>query len=831
MDNRQLDLALRFIEQTSTNVFLTGKAGTGKTTFLRDLCARSPKRMIVVAPTGVAALNAGGVTIHSFFQLAFAPYIPESERGVPTGRERETYRFSRQKIRIIRSIDLLVIDEISMVRADVLDAVSDTLRRYRDRSKPFGGVQLLMIGDLRQLAPVVRDEEWGLLGRIYESPYFFASKALRQTRFVTVELQRVYRQQDGRFIELLNRVRDNRIDRQTLEALNERYMPEFEPSGEEGYITLTSHNHTARAINEAKLEALETPEHIFEAQTEGDFPEYLDPTDRALRLREGAQVMFVKNDPSPQKRYYNGKIGIVTALTENRIEVTPTEDGEPVVVEQAEWTNAKYVIDPETKAIAEEIEGIFRQYPLRTAWAITIHKSQGLTFERAIIDAAGSFSHGQVYVALSRCRSLGGIVLRTPLDRSCIIDDETVRTFCDEAAANPPDERTLAERSRAYYRELLYGLFDFTSVQRELERLKQLTEEHLAPLYPRLLDRWRTGAAAFVPQIEEVARKFRLQLDRLTAAGTDCRTDPLLAERVKKGAEYFGDRCRDIVLPLLEPAEETDDREAQKALDNAREQAAETMRIRLALLESARDGFSIRRHLETKARILLEKECASGRTAKEQKIAVTDDILHPELFERLRAWRRDEASELGVPAYTVMGQKALIGVANLLPSSEKELARIKGIGQRFLEKYAGTVLPLVARFREENGLTLSFAEAGAAGRPALREEAPKEKKTKEDTRQTTLAMILEGLSPEEVAHARDLTVATVEGHIAELIRRGALEVGRFVPDDRIAAISRYMDEHPGEKLSEIREYLGGDFSYAEIRFVRSAREGNAADDR
>ncbi len=830
MDNPQLDLALRFIEQTSTNVFLTGKAGTGKTTFLRELCARSPKRMIVVAPTGVAALHAGGVTIHSFFQLAFAPYVPESERGGPSGREHETYRFGRQKIRIIRSIDLLVIDEISMVRADVLDAVSDTLRRYRDRSKPFGGVQLLMIGDLRQLAPVVRDEEWGLLGRFYDSPYFFASKALRQTPFVTVELQRVYRQQDDRFIELLNRVRDGRVDPATLEALNERHVPGFEPSDGEGYITLTSHNRTAKAINEARLEALETPQHAFEAQIEGDFPEYLDPTDRTLKLRQGAQVMFVKNDPSPQKRYYNGKIGIVTALTDERIEVTPTEGGDPVVVEPAEWTNAKYVIDPESRAISEEIEGVFRQSPLRTAWAITIHKSQGLTFDRAIVDAAGSFSHGQVYVALSRCRSLQGIVLRTPLDRRCIIGDDTVRTFYDEAAAHPPDEAALAERSRAYYRELVCGLFDFTPVRRELDRLGRLVEEHLSRLYPRLLERWRAGAAAFGPQIADVARKFETQLERLIAASVECRTDPLLDERVRKGAEYFLARCREIVLPLLEGTEETDDRDAQKALENVRQQAAETMKVRLALLETARDGFSIRRHLETKARMLLENETAASPSTKRSKIAVTDDVLHPALFERLRAWRREEAAQLNVPAYTVMSQKALLGITNLLPTSEAELLRINGIGKRFLEKYAGTVLPLVARFREENGLDLSLADAAAqAQRNPVAEPMPKEKKTKEDTRQTTLALLLEGLSPEETARSRGLNLATIEGHIADLIRRGALDVERFVPDDRIAVVSRYLDAHPDEKLSEIREYLGNDFSYAEIRFVRSARERSGTD--
>lgn len=439
MENPELELARRFVERTATSVFLTGKAGTGKTTFLRELRARSPKRMIVLAPTGVAAINAGGVTIHSFFQLAFAPYVPESERGIAPDRPREAVRFSRQKIAIIKSIDLLVIDEISMVRADVLDAVSDVLRRFRDRRKPFGGVQLLLIGDVRQLAPVVRDEEWALLRTFYDSPFFFDSKALKQTDYVGIELQRVYRQSDGRFVELLNRVRDGRVDRNVLDELNRRYVPGFRPGDDEGYITLTSHNHTADAINERRLAELDAPSHTFEAEIEGAFPEYLYPTHPSLMLKKGAQVMFVKNDPSPEKRYYNGRIGTVTALDENRVEVLPRGESVPIAVEPAEWTNAKYVIDPDSKEISERIEGRFVQYPLRTAWAITIHKSQGLTFDRAVIDAAASFSHGQVYVALSRCRSLDGLVLSSPLDERCIVGDPTVQGFCERVSSERPD--------------------------------------------------------------------------------------------------------------------------------------------------------------------------------------------------------------------------------------------------------------------------------------------------------------------------------------------------------------------------------------------------------
>ena len=535
MENPELELARRFVERTATSVFLTGKAGTGKTTFLRELRARSPKRMIVLAPTGVAAINAGGVTIHSFFQLAFAPYVPESERGIAPDRPREAVRFSRQKIAIIKSIDLLVIDEISMVRADVLDAVSDVLRRFRDRRKPFGGVQLLLIGDVQQLAPVVRDEEWALLRTFYDSPFFFDSKALKQTDYVGIELQRVYRQSDGRFVELLNRVRDGRVDRNVLDELNRRYVPGFRPGDDEGYITLTSHNHTADAINERRLAELDAPSHTFEAEIEGAFPEYLYPTHPSLTLRKGAQVMFVKNDPSPEKRYYNGRIGTVTALDENRVEVLPRGESVPIAVEPAEWTNAKYVIDPDSKEISERIEGRFVQYPLRTAWAITIHKSQGLTFDRAVIDAAASFSHGQVYVALSRCRSLDGLVLSSPLDERCIVGDPTVQGFCERVSSERPDGTELERRSRAYYRDLLLELFDFDSLGASLRRLGDFVAEHFGNLYPKLALQWQQGTAEFGASVTDVARRFRLQLESLLRSDESER----LRERVVKGAAYF----------------------------------------------------------------------------------------------------------------------------------------------------------------------------------------------------------------------------------------------------------------------------------------------------
>ena len=436
--NPQLELAFNFLEYTGTSIFLTGKAGTGKTTFLRELKRRSPKRMIVVAPTGVAAINAGGVTIHSFFQLPFGPYVPGRTEENRSGEKQFSHKFGREKINIIRSMDLLVIDEISMVRADLLDAVSDMLCRYRDRSKPFGGVQLLMIGDLQQLAPVVKEEEWGILKHIYPSPFFFCSKALQTVSYQCIELTHVYRQSDSVFIHLLNKIRDNQVDLATLKALNSRYIPGFNPDDSEGYITLTTHNYQAQQINNRKLDALEGRAYTYSAEVKDDFPEYAFPTDKHLVLKKGAQVMFVKNDSSAEKRYYNGKIGRITAISADNILVRCGDEKDAITVTREEWTNTKYSIDAETQEISETVAGSFKQYPLKTAWAITIHKSQGLTFEKAIVNAGAAFTHGQVYVALSRCKSLEGLVLGTPLRPEALINDQVVKHFTDEVSRNQP---------------------------------------------------------------------------------------------------------------------------------------------------------------------------------------------------------------------------------------------------------------------------------------------------------------------------------------------------------------------------------------------------------
>lgn len=725
--NSELALAWQFIENTGTHLFLTGKAGTGKTTFLRKLKRESPKRMVVIAPTGIAAINAGGVTIHSFFQIPFAPYVPESSFST-NGQATYRFRFGKEKINIIRSMDLLVIDEISMVRADLLDAVDEMLRRYRDRHKPFGGVQLLMIGDLQQLAPVVKDEEWQMLKKYYDTPYFFSSRALKQTEYCTIELKTVYRQSDGAFLDLLNRIRENHCDPQVLEALNRRYLPDFQPRKVEGYIRLVTHNYQAQRINNYELEQLPGRSYAFRATIDGKFPEYSYPTDELLELKKGAQVMFVKNDSSGEHRYYNGMIGEVTDLSADSIEVRAKDSTVTFLLQEEEWANAKYVLDEESKEIVEDIEGTFRQFPLKLAWAITIHKSQGLTFERAIIDASSSFAHGQTYVALSRCKTLEGLVLSAPLSAKAVISDRAVDRFTEEARRNEPDEDRFHSLQRTYFHELLSGLFDFRPLEQSLQRYVRLIDEHLYKLYPKQLAAYKAEAERFHEKVVIVAQKFGMQYNRLIDAAQNYATDETLQERIAAGAGYFKKEMEPQYLVLIkERVLATDNKELKKQLNTAKEELNTLFLLKDDLLAYViAHGFRTAEYLRQKAILSIGDSALSGKedlkrrglldavekNIRERKkkesatpaVQVPSDVLHPELYDRLVAWRNSEASRLGLPVYTVIQQKAILGISNLLPADKAMLVRIPYFGKKGVEKYGDIILEMVHGYRKEKGL-------------------------------------------------------------------------------------------------------------------------------
>ncbi len=727
-NNPEIALAWQFIENTGTHLFLTGKAGTGKTTFLRKLKAESPKRMIILAPTGIAAINAGGVTIHSFFQVPFAPYIPESSFSAD-GKASYRFRYGKEKINIIRSIDLLVIDEISMVRADLLDSVDAVLRKFRDRSKPFGGVQLLMIGDLQQLPPVVKDDEWQMLHKYYDTPYFFSSQALKQTEYCTIELKKVYRQNDGAFLELLNRIRENHCDRQVLEALNRRYIPNFEPDKEEGYIRLVTHNYQAQRINDHELEELPGRSYAFRAKIDGKFPEYSYPTDEVLELKRGAQVMFVKNDTSGEHRYYNGMIGEVMAVSANGIEVCSKESDAVFLLQEEEWTNAKYVLDEETKEITEDIEGTFRQYPLKLAWAITIHKSQGLTFEHAVIDASASFAHGQAYVALSRCKTLEGMVLSAPFSAKAIITDDAVDTFTIEARRNEPDEKRFRSLQQTYYLELLSGLFDFQPIEQALQRYVRLIDEHLYKLFPKQLAACKEEMERFHDRVTKVAQKFSIQYTRLIDTAQDYATDKTLQRRIHSAVTYFQEQLQPLDTVMANTVA-SDNKELKKKLRDAMEELEKLFDLKTDLLDYVlAHGFHVAEYLKQKALLSIDDSASQkgkkgkssagkgeleswqpdrGKSPRERKraaaVEVPKDVLHPELYNRLITWRNAEASALGLPVYTVIQQKAILGISNLLPSDKAMLVRIPYFGKKGVEKYGDMILEMVHTYRKERGL-------------------------------------------------------------------------------------------------------------------------------
>ncbi len=527
--NRELRTAWEFAEHTGTSIFLTGKAGTGKTTFLKTLKEHSSKRLIVVAPTGVAAINAAGVTIHSFFQLPPSIYVP----GMAI---KDRFDYSKDKRRIMRTLDMLVIDEISMVRADLLDAIDVVLRRFRDAGKPFGGVQLLMIGDLQQLTPVVTAQDEPMLSRYYDTPYFFGSRALQQVSYVTIQLTHVYRQQDMRFISILNHVRDGQPTTDDLVALNRRVNTAFRPNASEGYIRLTTHNNKADSFNEMQLAMLKGEKHTYCAEVKGEFPQSSYPMDMDLVLKVGAQVMFIKNDTSPLHRYYNGRIGHVVRLSDTQIDVLCPGDSEPITVEMQEWENTKYVINEQTRVIEPQVQGTFKHYPLRLAWAITIHKSQGLTFERAIIDAGQSFAPGQVYVALSRCKSLEGMVLATPITQQGIINDQRVDQYITRQEAEAARSiEALPMLKEEYYRHQLIDLFDFNDLDSSVQMVHRTLLEYFRG-QPKLTDYMGTAVSALKHDVMDVAYKWLTVIRQQSAAALH---DAQFLERVKRSAGYF----------------------------------------------------------------------------------------------------------------------------------------------------------------------------------------------------------------------------------------------------------------------------------------------------
>jgi hypothetical protein len=701
-DNPEALLAERLIENTDTHVFLTGKAGTGKTTFLQRLRQHSAKRMVVLAPTGIAAINAGGTTLHSFFQLPMAPFVPSAS---PTG---ESFKMGAKKLRLIRSLDLVVIDEISMVRADILDRVDAVLQLYRRNREPFGGVQLLLIGDLGQLSPVVRPNDWELLKEHYSTPYFFGSHALEKASYATITLQHIYRQTDERFVSLLNAIREGHPSARDLAHLNTRYLPGFIPAEEDGYIRLVTHNHQAGQINERELERLGGECATFSAKITGEFPESNYPTEETLQLKTGAQIMFIKNDAT--RGIYNGMIGRVVHIHAHALDVRPVQEDRIIRVEPAEWSNVRYRLNEKTGEVEEEVIGIFVQYPVRLAWAITIHKSQGLTFDHALIDVQWSFAHGQTYVALSRCKTLEGLVLAAPVPARAVICDQQVEQFSRAADLNSPKEDTVQVMEAAYYYRILGDLFDFSALGVVLKGLQEYGEQHFAKTLPKSVGLLRTAYDDLHTKVLDVSDRFHHQWRKmLHAAGLAYATDEALQGRLRAGAHYFEEHISDLQDRLEGIHFPTDSKELQAREKNLTTRLQDILRTKLRLLHLVgEEGLTLSKYLRVKHQDILEEATATKRgkaaaTAKTRPAtatseSVSSDIPHPQLYQKLIQWRAQRARALQVPAYVVLQQQALIGIAATTPHTVKELSATPHVGKVTMERYGNEILRMVADY-------------------------------------------------------------------------------------------------------------------------------------
>lgn len=722
--NQAFDLAWKFINQTSTNIFLTGKAGTGKTTFLKFVKENTHKKIAIVAPTGVAAINAGGVTIHSFFQLPLGYYIPVNA-PVDEGNfyTRSTLfkqlKLNNQKRRLIQEIDLLVIDEVSMVRADLIDAIDVVLRGIRKNERaPFGGVQILFIGDLFQLPPVIEDQSWNILKQYYKGQFFFNAWSLRDKPPVYIELKKIYRQNQLTFINLLNNIRNNEVTKEDIDILNSYYKPDFKPGKSGEYIILTTHNFKAENINRYELEKLPGKLYSYEALLEKDFNERNSPAEFDLTLKVGAQVMFIRNDKGEERRYYNGKIGIVSKLSDDEVYVTFPGESSELKVQKEIWRNVRYQYNKVTDHVDEEVIGTFTQYPLRLAWAITIHKSQGLTFEKAIIDAGESFAPGQVYVALSRLTSLEGLVLKSPIDKYSISTDQQAKEFSSTETEEHVAEESLSKGRYDYILVSVQKAFDFNVLLTVAGNFLEELYDKKIPNYDEAIELFKNLNKKLDAQ-NVICGKFHLQLNSLFIDHKNLDTQQILS-RVESAKTYFQKFLQE---QILEPLKEH--------------------------MESTRKLSKVKKYLQEIEQIKKEVE------------------LRLETIERV----------------SVMS---------------------KGIceGRNFDEVFESMQASLVARI-QDNKDTVSKVKG-----PKL---------AKGETQKISLTMFKNGKTIEQIAEERGFTPGTIEGHLISYIGTGSIEVSQFVNEQKLQAIKEIIHEIGTASSLQIKERLGEEYSYTEIK--------------
>jgi uncharacterized protein YpbB len=751
----------RFINQTNAHIFLTGKAGTGKTTLLRKIVENTHKNTVIVAPTGIAALNAGGVTIHSFFGLPFGGFVPEF---IPDGfiagttriETKETlkrhFHHNGQKLKLFRKLELLIIDEVSMLRADLLDAMDWTLRNVRRNNEPFGGVQVLFIGDLLQLPPVIKPEEWNVLRNYYNGIFFFNAKVLQERGPLYIELDKIFRQDDSNFIQLLNHLRNNQLTSEDIALLANYVQPDFDATKHEGYITLTTHNKKADEININALNALQEKSIVYNAEIENDFPPHLFPIEKEMTLKVGAQVMFIKNDISFEKNFYNGKMGKVKSISKDELEVLFPEEKRSIIVEKYEWTNIKYSLNEATGEIEEQILGTFVHYPIKLAWAITVHKSQGLTFDKAVLDVSQVFAPGQAYVALSRLRSLHGLVLLKPIALNGLQNDEQVVGYSKQRATIEQLSIHLDRATSHFVYQTLHSAFDWYDYTTKWASF-ELSFKDQGPKTEKAKDRaWVTAQLQSVRQVFEAARKFQQQINGLfSSANIDWQH---VHDRVQAAYNYFFTPLDAQVYRIIKRRMEL------SKLKRTTKYAEELEELEIEVVEIV--------HRLIKMRLLVEAIVA-GRTFTKECLKT------PELTHYL-------------------------------------IAKAAKVNQELRNSD-----PMYAMLEEEE--TIPVIQRGKSKKKA--EKVPKEKKV--STYEITLQLFEAGKSINDIARERQFSQSTIEGHIAQLIRQEKIDISAVLTEERIRKIEGYLEGADGKSLGALKEELGEHVSYGELKFVQASK--------
>ncbi len=838
--NPELQLAYQFINETKQAIFLTGKAGTGKTTFLKSLKERTRKNLVVAAPTGVAAINAGGVTLHSLFQLPFTPFLPEVSgwRGSGDASHDKNsllakVKFNRERIGILREMELLVIDEISMVRADVLDAIDCILRSVRRKhDEVFGGVQLLLIGDLYQLPPVAKPEEWELLAPYYNSPFFFECKALQSHNCVCITLNTIYRQSDNAFIELLNAIRNNNVDDAVLTSLNKRYIS----STDNNVITLTTHNAQANTINTNKLNALQGNSKTYKAVINGEFSMYAYPAEEELALKLRAQVMFIKNDASGKKQYFNGKIGVITKLGEEEIEVTCPGDAESIIVKKEIWENIKYKLDDTNNTLQEVPIGSFTQWPLRLAWAITIHKSQGLTFEALAIDGAKSFVAGQLYVALSRCTTLEGISLLSRIDHSALHTNKAIVQYMHEAT-QVDNKLLFAMAQQQYATEVLMELYSFSKIQNYQLQLQQLMAANRGA-YSATSCMAIINDEQLINKLQIFATRFQQELvgilknDVAQALNSD-----VLKERTSKANEYFAPQVVQLIKNLKAYNISLDSKMLAKETDGIIADLYVALFTKYHFYKVSSGAFSIENYFARKASLHIDSYKPNSYTIN-NRMSAPPESLHPTLYLELSAMRDEICQHTGADVFRVAQKKTLIEMSNYLPCSKAEIVFITGFGETKAKQYGDAFTEIIERYCHENNVESSITQhpkyTGAKVKKAKQAERVHKDKIKEEHGVTatvfeSLNMFQDGSTIAEIAIARKFSEVTIEGHLADAISAGKLAINKVMPIEKLEFIKNKIGDKLALSAIDQKSIVGDAVSYGELKiataYLRRMEEG------